>query len=63
MGDMAIAAMSVNMHLAQTQQDFGVGVLKMALDTSEEMLAETLEDMTAAISVDPNLGNTIDVMA
>jgi len=63
MGDMAIAAMSVNMNMAKTQQDFGMGVLKMTMDTAEQMVAETLEDMTAAVSLDPNLGANIDVRA
>ncbi len=56
--DMSIAAMSVDMHMARAQQDFGVAVLKMAMETDAEMLEETLESVG---SLDPTLGNTIDI--
>lgn len=58
--DMSIAAMSVDMHLAKTQQDFGVAVLKMAMEADTSMVEETLE---AVESLDPALGNLIDVSA
>ena len=58
--DMSIAAMSVDMHLAKTQQDFGVAVLKMAMEADTSMLEETLE---AVESLDPALGNNIDISA
>ena len=58
--DMSIAALSVDMHLAQTQQDFGVAVMKMAMDTSTEQAEEILQDLG---SLEPNLGNNIDIMA
>ena len=61
MGDMAIAALSVDMHQQKAQQDFGVAVLKMAMDTAEDMTGELVEEM--ALSVDPNLGNAVDVLA
>lgn len=56
--DMSIAALSVDMHLAKTQQDFGVSVLKMAMEADASMLEETLESVG---SLDPALGNNIDV--
>lgn len=58
--DMSIAALAVNMHLAQTQQDFGVAVMKMAMDTSTEQAEEILQELG---SLEPNLGNNIDIMA
>ena len=58
--DMSIAAMSVDMQLAKTQQDFGVAVLKMAMEADTSMVEETLE---AVESLDPALGNLIDVSA
>ena len=58
--DMTIAAMSVNMHMARAQEDFGVAVLKMAMDKDTEMLEETLESVG---SLDPALGNVIDISA
>ncbi len=61
MGDMAIAALSVGMHQQQAQQDLGVAVLKMAMDTETEMAAELVEG--AAVALDPNLGNTVDISA
>jgi len=59
--DMSIAAMSVDMHAAQAGQDLGVAVLKMAMNTATEGTSELLDDLEA--SVDPNLGQNIDIMA
>ena len=58
--DMSIAALSVDMHMARAQEDFGVAVLKKAMDTDAEMLEETLESVG---SLDPALGNVIDISA
>ena len=58
--DMAIAATSVDMHLARTQQDLGIAVMKMAMQTDVEMVDEALQ---AVESLDPALGNNIDVLA
>ena len=61
MDDMAIAAMSVGMHQQQTQQSLGIAVLKMAMDTTEDMAAELIEG--APVSLDPNLGAQVDILA
>ncbi len=61
MDDMAIAALSVGMHQQRTQQDLGIAVLKMAMETTEDMAAELIEG--APVSLDPNLGAEIDIMA
>ncbi len=58
--DMSIAALSVDMNLAKTQQDFGVAVMKMAMEADTSILEETLETVE---SLDPALGNNIDIMA
>lgn len=58
--DMAIAAMSVDMNMARTQQDLGVSVLKMAMAAETSGVEEALE---AIESLDPNLGNNLDVTA
>ena len=58
--DMSIASMSVDMHMAKTQQDFGVAVMKMAMEADTSFVEEALE---AVESLDPALGNNIDVMA
>ena len=57
---MDIAQMSVNMHQQQTAQSLGIAVAKMAMDSSDDAL-ELLEETTA--SVDPNLGNVVDMSA
>ena len=59
--DMSIAALSVGMHQSQTAQDVGVAVLKMAMDTAGSGTTELLDEM--AESLDPTLGQSIDIMA
>ena len=59
MGDMTIAAMLVDMHQAQVQQDFGIGVMKMAMEAETAALDELME--SATMSLDPGLGGTIDI--
>lgn len=58
--EMDIAAMSVNMNLARTQQDFGIAVLKEAMETDTEMAEETLQIVE---NLHPTLGHNIDVLA
>lgn len=58
--DMSIAALSVDMKLAQTQQDFGVAVMKMAMEADTSIMDEALDIVE---SLDPALGNNIDIMA
>ena len=60
--DMSIAAMSVSMHQQQASQDFGIAVMKMAMDQAAGGTEELLEDLEA-LSVDPNLGANIDIQA
>lgn len=59
--DMSIAAMSVVSSQQQAAQDFGVGVLRMAIAASTQGTEELLGEMTG--SLDPNLGTNIDVQA
>ncbi|MBQ7705582.1 MAG: YjfB family protein [Selenomonadaceae bacterium] len=58
--EMNIAALSVDMNLAQAQQNFGVAVMKMAMETSTEQTEEILQELD---SLDPNLGQNIDIIA
>lgn len=58
--DMSIAAMSVDLSLAKTQQELGISVLKMAMAADTSAVEEALE---AVESLDPALGNNIDIMA
>lgn len=58
--DMAIAAMSVDMNMAKTQQELGVSVLKMAMAAENSGVEEALEIVE---SLEPNLGNNLDVTA
>ena len=57
---MDIAQMSVGMHQAQAQQSLGIAVAKMAMDSGKYPL-DLIEETTA--SIDPSLGNSIDVSA
>ena len=57
---MDIAQMSVGMHQAQAQQSLGIAVAKMAMDSGKEAL-DLIEETTA--SLDPNLGNSVDIYA
>lgn len=56
--DMSIAAMSVDLSLAKTQQELGISVLKMAMAADTSAVEEALE---AVESLDPALGNNIDI--
>jgi len=58
--DMAIAAMSVDMNQARVQQELGISVLKMAMEADSSVVEEALEVVE---SLDPALGNNIDIMA
>lgn len=58
--DMSIAALSVDMSMARTQQEFGVSVLKMAMETDTAAVEEVLQSVE---SLDPALGNNIDIKA
>jgi len=58
--DMAIAAMSVDMSAAKVQQELGISVLKMAMETDTSTAEEILEVVE---SLDPALGNNLDVTA
>ena len=58
--DMSIAAMSVDLSLAKTQQELGISVLKMAMAADTSAVEEALEVVE---SLDPALGNNIDITA
>ena len=58
---MSIAALSVGMAQANTQQQLGISVLKEAMEMSGEAVAELLENVP--VSLDPNLGAAVDIMA
>lgn len=59
--DMSIAALSVDMAQARTQQQLGISILKEAMETSGEAVAELLENVP--VSLDPDLGAAVDIMA
>lgn len=58
--DMSIAAMSVDLSMARAQQDIGISVLKMAMAADTSAVEEALEVVE---SLDPALGNNIDILA
>ena len=57
---MDIAQMSVGMHQMQAQQSLGIAVAKLAMDSGKDAL-ELIEETTA--SLDPSLGNSVDIYA
>ena len=57
---MDVAQMSVGMHQMQAQQSLGIAVAKMAMDSGKDAL-DLIEETTA--SLDPNLGNSVDIYA
>ena len=58
--DMSIAALSVDLSLAKTQQQLGISILKMAMTADTSATEEALEMVE---NLDPALGNNIDLMA
>ena len=58
--DMAIAALSVDMNMAKTQQELGMTVLKMAMSSDTAAVEEALELVE---SLDSAIGNNLDVTA
>lgn len=58
--DLSIANLAVDMHLAQTQQEWGLAVLKSAMESETEMAEETLQ---LAENLHPTLGHNVDVLA
>lgn len=58
--DMRIAALSVDLNLAKAQQDLGVAVLKKAMEAETSGVEEAL---AVVESLDPNLGQNLDVTA
>ena len=58
--DMSIAALSVDMSMAKTQQELGISVLKMAMDADTSAVEEVLDTVA---SLDPALGNNLDITA
>ena len=57
---MSIAALAVDMKSAQVQQNFDVSVMKMAMDTNQELVAEELQQLE---SLEPYLGQSLDILA
>ncbi|MBQ7515888.1 MAG: YjfB family protein [Schwartzia sp.] len=57
--EMSIAAYSVDMHQAQAMQALGLKAMEAAMDMSAAGMEELLDDITG--SLDPNLGNLVDV--
>ena len=59
---MNIAALSVGLTEAKTQQSLQLSVMKKAMDMAGEGVEELLTAIAPA-SLDPNLGTTVDVQA
>ncbi|BEU87543.1 hypothetical protein TAMA11512_10070 [Selenomonas sp. TAMA-11512] len=59
--EMSIAAMSVGLSEMKMQQELGISVMKMAMNSSLQGADELLSELEA--SIDPNLGNIVDIQA
>lgn len=59
---MDIAALSMVMSQARVQQDVGISVMKMAMDTGKEN-ATQMTDMMKNVAVDTNVGQNLDTWA
>ena len=57
---MDVAALSMVMSQASVQQNIGIAVMKMAMDTGKENAAQITETMKI-VAGDPNLGGNFDV--
>ena len=55
--EMSIAAMSVDMHQMQAMRDVSLAAMKMAMQADTDMIEEAIE----LGSLDPALGNNIDI--
>ena len=58
--DMTIAALSVDMNAAKVQQELGISILKMAMEADTSAAEEALQVVE---SLDPALGNNLDITA
>ncbi len=58
---MNIAALSVGMHQQQLDIQVGTSVLKMAMDTSETAMSDTLESID--VSAMTGVGANLDILA
>ena len=61
----AMVSAAVSMKAASVREQFTMGVTKMALDRMEQT-GEAITDMMdsgSAVSMDPNLGNLLDISA
>ncbi|MBW9170642.1 YjfB family protein [Clostridium estertheticum] len=59
---MDIAALSMVMSQSRVQQDAGIAVMKMAMDTGKEN-ATQMTDMMKNVAVDTNVGQNLDTWA
>lgn len=57
--EMSIAALSVDMHQMQTMRDVSIAATKLAMEADETMIEEAIQ----LGSLDPALGNNVDIYA
>lgn len=56
---MSIASMSVGLNMMATQQELGISVLKMSMDSTDGSMDALLSMVSG--SLDPNLGTQVDI--
>jgi hypothetical protein len=59
---MDIGILSMVMSQSRVQENVGIAVMKMAMDTGKENAAQITE-IVKNVTGDPNLGNNLDVIA
>ncbi|MBZ9688092.1 YjfB family protein [Clostridium estertheticum] len=59
---MDIGALSMIMSQSRVQENVGIAVMKMAMDTGKEN-ATQITDMMKNVAVDPNVGQNLDTWA
>ena len=61
----SIVNMAVNMQTQSLKEQLSIGVTKMALDRMEQTGQDIMEmmDSGGAVSLDPSLGNLVDISA
>lgn len=56
---MSIASMSVGLNMMAAQQELGISVLKMSMDSTDGSMDALLSMVSG--SLDPNLGTQVDI--
>jgi hypothetical protein len=59
--NMDIGALSMVLSQSRVQENVGIAVMKMAMDTGKGN-ADSITEILKNVAVDPNIGNNLDVI-